>query len=119
MPMNFWNRHVALLLGFTLAIPTWAQDWKIIAQEQGVELTYVASGNLAHLRFTNTNKEPMTVRWTTSVQLATGKRIDNKNELNLDAGETVVIAGGPYRDGSGPAEIKNVTGSLSAKKTGP
>lgn len=119
MLMNFRNRLVALVLGLALAVPAWAQDWKNIAQEQGVQLTYAASGNLAHLRFTNTNKEPMTVHWTTSVQLATGKRIENKNELNLDAGETVVIAGGPYRDGGSPAEIKNVTGSLSAKKTGP
>lgn len=119
MLMNFRNRHVALLLGLALAFPAWAQDWKNIAQEQGVQLTYATSGNLAQLRFTNTNTEPMTVHWTTSVQLATGKRIDNKNELNLDAGETVVIAGGPYRDTGGPAEIKNVTGSLSAKKTVP
>lgn len=119
MLINFRNRLVTLVLGLAFAVPAWAQDWKNIAQEQGVLLTYAASGNLAHLRFTNTNKEPMTVHWTTSVQLATGKRIDNKNELNLDAGETVVIAGGPYRDGGSPAEIKNVTGSLSAKKTGP
>lgn len=119
MLMNSRNRLVAILLGLAVAVPTLAQDWKKIAQEQGVQLTYAASGNLAHLRFTNTNNEPMTVQWTTSVQLATGTRIDNKNQLNLDAGETVVIAGGPYRDGGGPAEIKNVTGSLSAKKTGP
>lgn len=113
------NRPVVLLLGLALAFPALAQDWKNIAQEQGVQLTYAASGNLAHLRFTNTNNEPMTVHWTTSVQLATGTRIDNKNELNLDAGETVVIAGGPYRDGGSPAEIKNVTGSLHAKKIVP
>lgn len=116
MLMNYRNHLVTILLGLALAVPAWAQDWKNIAQEQGVQLTYSASGNLAHMRFTNTNTEPMTVHWTTSVQLATGKRIDNKSELNLDAGETVIIAGGPYRDGGGPAEIKNVTGSLLAKK---
>lgn len=119
MLMNFRNRLVALLLGLALAVPSWARDWKDVAQAQGVQLTYATSGNLAHLRFINTNTEPMTVYWTTSVLLATGTRIDNKNELNLDAGETVVIAGGPYRDGGGPAEVKNVTGSLSAKKTAP
>lgn len=119
MLMNSRNCLLAIVLGLAFAVPALAQDWKKIAQEKGVQLTYTASGNLAHLRFTNTNKEPMTVNWTTSVQLATGTRIDNKNELNLDAGETVVIAGGPYRDGGGPAEIKNVTGTLSAKKTGP
>ena len=119
MLMNFRNRLVVLLLGLTLTVPAWARDWKEVAQEQGVQLTYAASGNLAHLRFTNTNTEPMTVHWTTSVQLATGTRIDNKNEINLDAGETVVIAGGPYRDAGGPAEVKNVTGSLRAKKIVP
>ena len=119
MLINFRNRPVALLLGLALAFSAWAQDWKNIAEEQGVQLTYTASGNLAQLRFTNTNTEPMTVQWTTSVHLATGKHIDNKNELNLDAGETVIIAGGPYRDTNGPAEIKNITGSLSAKKTVP
>lgn len=119
MLINSRNHLATLLLGLALTVPAWAQDWKNIAQEQGVRLTYAASGNLAHLRFTNTNTEPMTVHWTTSVQLATGTRINNKNELNLDAGETVVIAGGPYRDAGGPAEIKNVTGSLRAKKTVP
>lgn len=119
MLMNVRNRPIALLLGLALTVPAFAQDWKKIAQEQGVQLTYAASGNLAHMRFTNTNNEPMTVYWTTSVQLATGTHINNKSELKLDAGETVVIAGGPYRDGGGPAEIKNVTGSLSATKTVP
>lgn len=120
MLINFRNRVAPLLLGLMLAaVPVMAEDWKDLAQAQGVQLTYAAVGNLTRLRFINTNAEPMTVHWTTSVQLATGKRIDNKSELNLDAGETVIIAGGPYRDAGSPAEVKNVTGSLQAKKTTP
>lgn len=120
MQMKLRNRVVTLMFLLPLgSAPALAEDWKNIAQEQGVHLTYEAVGNLARLRFTNTNSEPMTVNWTTSVQLASGKRIENKSELNLDAGETVVIAGGPYRDAGSPAEIKNVTGSLRTKKTAP
>lgn len=120
MLMNFRKRLVAILLWLMFAaVPAMAEDWKNIAQAHGVQLTYAAVGNLARLRFTNTNSEPMTVNWTTSVQLATGKRIDNKSELNLEAGETLIIAGGPYRDAGSPAEVKNVTGSLQAKKTAP
>ena len=120
MLSNFRNPLGTILLWIILAaVPAMAEDWKNIAEDQGVQLTYSANGNLARLRFTNTNSEPMTVNWTTSVQLATGKRIDNKSELNLEAGETVIIAGGPYRDAGSPAEVKNVTGSLQAKKTAP
>ena len=117
MRMNLRNRALPWLFLLTLgSAPVLAEDWKNIAQEQGVKLTYAAAGNLARLRFTNTNSEPMTVNWTTSVQLASGKRIENKSELNLDAGETIIIAGGPYRDAGSPAEIKNVTGTLRTKK---
>lgn len=120
MPRNFRNRLVALLLWLMLAaMPAVAEDWKTIAQAHGVQLTYAAVGNLTRLRFTNTNSEPMTVNWTTSVQLATGKHIDNQSELNLEAGETVIIAGGPYRDAGSPTEVKNITGSLHAKKLRP
>ena len=115
-----WKALVTLLfLVQFLGTPAFAEDWKNIAKEHGVELTYEAVGNLARLRFTNTNSEPMTVRWTTNVQLSTGKRVENQSELSLDAGETVIIAGGPYRDAGNPVQIKNVTGSIRAKKTGP
>lgn len=115
-----WYLHVTLLfIAQLLGAPAFAEDWKNIAKEHGVELTYEAVGNLARLRFTNTNSEPMTVRWTTNVQLSTGKRVENQSELSLDAGETVIIAGGPYRDAGNPVQIKNVTGSIRAKRTGP
>jgi len=115
-----WKALVTLLfLVQFLSTPALAEDWKNIAKEHGVELTYEAVGNLARLRFTNTNSEPMTVHWTTNVQLSTGKRVENQSELSLDAGETVIIAGGPYRDAGNPVQIKNVTGSIRAKKTGP
>jgi hypothetical protein len=81
-----------------------------------VELAYQATGNLARLRFTNTGNQPMTVSWKLLVQLGTGKNVDNQGELTLAAGETETVASVPYRDAGHPAEVKNVSGSIAAKK---
>lgn len=112
-----WGHHAAMVLLLCAACATVvAEEWKNIAKAQGVELTYEAVGNLARLRFINTNREPVTVKWTASVQLVTGKQVKSESELNLDAGETVIVAGGPYRDNGNPVEVRSVSGTLHTKK---
>jgi hypothetical protein len=96
-----------------------ADDWKPVAKDQGVELTYQAIGNQVRLRLTNTGREPMTVAWKLRVLLASGTSVDNLGELNLAAGETETIASAPYRDAGKPVEVKSVAGTLTAKKPTP
>jgi hypothetical protein len=93
-----------------------ADDWAPVAKDQGVELAYQAVGNQVRLRLTNSGREPMTVAWKLRVQLASGTSVDNLGELNLAAGETETIASAPYRDAGQPVEVKNVTGTIAAKK---
>jgi hypothetical protein len=96
-----------------------ADDWRPAAKDQGVELAYQAIGNQVRLRLTNTAREPMTVTWKLRVLLASGTSVDNLGELNLAAGETETIASAPYRDAGQPVEVKNVSGTIAAKKTAP
>jgi hypothetical protein len=109
---------LVLILGMALN-PASAEDWKSITKDQGVELAYQATGNLARLRFTNSSNQPMTVNWKLQVQLGTGNSVDNQGELNLGAGETEIVASTPYRDAGHPAEVKSVSGTIAAKKMTP
>lgn len=106
---------LALILGAPSTLAA-ADDWKPVARDQDMVLAYQATGNLVRLRFTNTGRAPMTVNWTLQVQLVTGKNVDNRGELTLDGGETEVVASTPYLDAGHPAEVRNVTGTITAKQ---
>ena len=109
---------LALILATALN-PASSNDWQPLATDQGVELAYQITGNLARLRFTNTSGQPMTVNWKLLVHLGTGKKVDSQGELMLTAGATEVVASTPYRDAGHPAEVTSVTGTIAAKKTTP
>jgi hypothetical protein len=109
---------VVLTLGTTL-VPVLADDWKPLAQEQGVVLTYQAIGNQVRLRLSNSTHDNMTATWKLRVLLASGTSVDNLGELNLAAGETETVASAPYHDATGPVEVKSVAGTLTAKKAAP
>lgn len=90
-----------------------AEEWKSIASDQGVKLEAQTIGNLARLRFTNTGKAAVQVNWKVETALTTKQKFDRQGELNLDSGESVVVANGPYRDASGPQAIQSVQGKMT------
>ena len=106
---------VALLLaGSLLAVPARADDWTPVAEDHGVRLAYQAVGNVARLRITNNNRAAADIAWKLKVQLVTGTEVDQEANLRVDAGQTVTVASGPYRDAGHPAEVKAVHGTARA-----
>jgi len=100
------------LLG-TLALSAQAEEWKNVTAAQGVKLESQSVGNIGRLRFTNTTTHKATVQWTVETALASKKTIAKNGELQLDAGETVVVSNGPFRDSKGPQLIEAIQGKLS------
>lgn len=106
---------LALILGLTV-VPAHADDWTPVAKDQGVELVYQTAGNLARLRFINRNHDAMTVNWALQVQLANGKTVDNRGNLQLAGGTTETVASAPFHDASGPQEVRAISGEIHAKR---
>lgn len=106
---------LGLILGLAAA-PAPADDWKPVAKDQGVELDYQAVGNIASLRFTNSDQKAVTVSWDLRVQLANDRKVDNKGDLQLGGGETETVAGGPYHDADGPQEVRAISGAIHTRR---
>jgi hypothetical protein len=98
---------------FFFAASSHADDWKPIADRDGVAVSYEAVGNIARIRFANANPKPVSVSWQLQVRLATGTVVENRGELALTAGDSQVVASGPYRDGGHPAEVKSISGTVT------
>jgi hypothetical protein len=106
---------LTLILGLA-AVPAQAGDWKPVAKDRGVELAYQAVGNIARLRFTNSSQKAVTVNWDLRVKLANGNTVDNKGNLQIGGGETETVVGGPFRDASGPQEVRGITGVIHTRQ---
>jgi hypothetical protein len=106
---------LVLILGLA-AVPAQADDWKSVAKDHGVELAYQAAGNIARLRFTNSDPIAATVNWDLKVHLAHGNVVDQKGHLRLAGGETETVVGGPFHDADGPQEVRAISGAIHATR---
>ena len=108
------NRSL-ILAGLVAAVvlPAHAEDWKSLANEQGVKLEAQTLGNLARLRFTNTGKGAAQANWKVETALASKQIIENQGDLKLESGESTVVAVGPYRDTKGPQAIQDIHGKMT------
>jgi hypothetical protein len=73
---------------------------------------------VARLRISNSNRTPASVAWTMQVQLGTGSSAERVGELDVAAGDTVVVATGPYTDAGHPAEVKSLSATTRVKTAG-
>lgn len=106
---------LALILGLA-GVPAQADDWTPLAKDQGVELAYQSVGNIARLRFTNSNHQAVRVNWDLQVQLADGKTVGHHGDLPLAGGETETVASAPFHDATGPQEVRGISGVIHAKR---